>query len=230
MQFGKQALAAISLVLIFAPVERLTAQDLKSVLAQLDAAAARFHSSSADLEYQNVITDPVPDTEIQKGMIYYERKGSGFESGIHINQINGQPIPKTIVFAGGVVKVYDKLPDQLIVVKEAGQYESYLALGFGASGKDLVDKFNVKYLGPETMAGVKTEKLELVAKDPKVLRIFPKITIWVDPERAVSLKQIFDEGQGQSRTGIFSNIKINQPLPSDAFTIKTDSKTQVINR
>ncbi|HEY2471268.1 MAG TPA: outer-membrane lipoprotein carrier protein LolA [Terracidiphilus sp.] len=230
MQFRKLALFATTLALIFAPVDRLAGQDLKSVLVKLDAAAANFHSSSADLEYQNVMTDPVPDTEIQKGSVYYLRKGNGFESGIHINQIDGKPVPKTIVFAGGTLKIYDKLPDQLTTVKEAGQYESYLALGFGASGKDLVDKFDVKYLGSETIGTVKTEKLELVAKDPKVLKYFPKITIWVDPTRAVSLKQVFDEGQGQSRTGIFSNIKINQSLPSGAFTFKTDSKTQTINR
>lgn len=230
MQFRKQILVATPLMLLFATVDHLPAQDLKSVLAQLDAAAAKFQKASADLEYQNVMTDPVPDTEIQKGNIYYERKGNGFESGIHINAINDKPVPKTIVFAGGVAKIYDKLPDQLTIVKGAGQYEGYLALGFGASGKDLMDKFNVKDLGPDTINGVKTEKLELVAKDPKVLKLFPKITIWVDPTRAVCIKQFFDEGQGQSRTGIFTNIKINQPLPSDAFTVKTDSKTQVINR
>ena len=83
---------------------------------------------------------------------------------------------------------------------------------------------------PETLDGVKTEKLELVAKDPAVLKLFPKVTIWVDPERGVSLKQYFDEGQGQSRTCIYSNIKVNQSLPSDAFTFKTDGKTQFVTR
>lgn len=230
MPFRKQILVAFALFLMVAPVERLAAQDLKSVLAKLDTAAAKFHSSSADLEYQVVMTDPIPNTEIQKGAVYYRRKGNGFESGIHINQIDGRAVPKIIVFANGTLKVFDKLPDQLTTVKEAGQYESYLALGFGASGKNLTEKFDVKYLGPEKINGTDTEKLELVAKDPKVLKYFPKITIWVDPTRAVSLKQVFDEGQGQSRTGIFSNIKINQSLPSDAFTFKTDSKTTMINR
>lgn len=230
MQLRNLSLCAIAIGLTLASVDRLPAQDLKSVLSQLDVSAAKFQKASADLEYQNVITDPVPDTEIQKGAVYYQRKGNGFESGIHINQIDGKSVPKTIVFANGTLKLYYKLTDQLTTFKEAGQYESYLALGFGASGKDLEDKFNVKDLGPETISGVKTEKLELVAKDPKVLKYFPKITIWVDPSRAVSLKQVFDEGQGQSRTGIFTNIRINQALPSDAFTFKTDSKTQVIQR
>ena len=45
-------------------------------------------------------------------------------------------------------------------------------LGFGASGKDLAEKWDIKYAGEETVDGVKTEKLELVAKDPTSGRIF----------------------------------------------------------
>ncbi len=90
-------------------------------------------------------------------------------------------------------------------------------LGFGASGKELAEKWEIKYLGSETLkdgeTSVETEKLELVAKDPDVRKMFPKVTIWMDPERGVSLKQVFDEGQGQSRTCFYFNIKVNQPLP-----------------
>lgn len=227
MHPGKRIWLAASLALMLAPISsNLAAQDLKTVLARLDATAGNFHSSSAEFEYDIVVTDPVPDTDVQKGSVYYERKGNGFESGVHINEINGKPVPKTIVFAAGVLRMYDKLPDQVTTIKKAGQYQSYLALGFGASGKDLLQKFDVKYLGSETVSGVKTEKLELVAKDPEVLKYFPKITIWIDLSRGVSLKQVFDQGQGQSRVCIYSNIKLNQSLPGDAFSFKTDSKTQ----
>lgn len=227
MHPGKKIWLAASLALTLAPISsNLAAQDLKTVLARLDATAGNFHSSSAEFEYDIVVTDPVPDTDVQKGSVYYERKGNGFESGVHINEINGKPVPKTIVFAGGVLRMYDKLPDQVTTIKKAGQYQSYLALGFGASGKDLLQKFDVKYLGSETVSGVKTEKIELVAKDPEVLKYFPKITIWIDLSRGVSLKQVFDQGQGQSRVCTYSNIKLNQSLPGDAFSFKTDSKTQ----
>jgi outer membrane lipoprotein-sorting protein len=47
----------------------------------------------------------------------------------------------------------------------------------------------------------------------------------MDLGRAVSLKQYFDEGNGQSRTCHYTNIKLNGSLPRDAFTFKTDSKT-----
>jgi len=81
----------------------------------------------------------------------------------------------------------------------------------------------------EPLDGVKTDKLELIAKDPTVRKNIPKVTIWVDAERGVSLKQVFDEGSSEYRVSLYFNIKVNQPLPADAFTLKTDSKTQYVN-
>lgn len=209
----------------------LAADDLKSVLARLDAAAQRFHSTSADFKFDSEQTDPIPDSDIQTGTVYYDRKGSTFEMGIHIQQDNGKPAPKVVVIAGGVFKMYEKLINQVTTSKRVSKYESYLVLGFGASGADLQQKWNITYLGTETMSdGVKVAKLRLIAKDPDVLKLFKEVDVWIDPERGVSLKQYFDEGQGQSRTCTYSNIKLNQPLPADAFTFKTDSKTQYVNR
>lgn len=231
MHLGKKTLIAATFAFLSASIApRLAAQDLKTVLAKLDATAASFHSTSANFEFESTQTDPVPNTDVQKGIVYYDRKNGAMRMGIHINEDNGKPVPKVIVVAGGEFQLYEKLLNQVTRSKKAGKYESYLVLGFGASGKDLDQKFNMKYAGEETVNGVRTEKLELVAKDPDILKLFPKITIWIDPARGVGLKQFFDEGDGQSRTATYSNIKLNQSLPSDAFTFKTNSKTQYMNR
>jgi outer membrane lipoprotein-sorting protein len=103
-------------------------------------------------------------------------------------------------------------------------------LGFGASGKDLADKWEIKYQGSEVLDGVKTEKLELVAKDPEVRKNIPKVTIWMDVERGVSLKQLFEEGPGQYRVCVYFNFKVNQPLAAGVFSFKTDKNTQVVPR
>jgi outer membrane lipoprotein-sorting protein len=227
----RKLIVAAALALSVLPCTKMfAADDLQRVLHQLDVASANFHSTSADFEFESAETDPIPIKDVQKGVVYYDRKGSGFEMGMHIAEINGKPVPKVIVVSGGVFKMYEKLLDQVTTSNKAGKYESYLVLAFGASGKDLQQKWNIKYLGPETLNGVKTEKLELVAKDPDVLKLFPKVTIWIDPSRAVSLKQYFDEGEGQSRTCTYSNIKLNEDLPSDAFSFKTNSKTQFVTR
>jgi outer membrane lipoprotein-sorting protein len=231
MHPAKKVLIAAFILLLSAPLcETAAAQDLKTVLAQLDSAAAKFHSASAEFKYLDSVTDPVPDTETWNGVVYSQRKGGSFESAAHFNQNNGKPITRVLTFVGGVAKLYDKGENQVTVIKDAAKYQGYLALGFGASGKDLEEKFNVNYAGSETIDGVKTDKLELVAKNPDVLKMFPKITIWIDPARAVSLKQFFDKGHGESRTVTYSNIRIGQSLPSEAFTFKTDSKTQTVYR
>ncbi|KAA6456876.1 outer membrane lipoprotein carrier protein LolA [Acidobacteria bacterium AB60] len=221
--------AALVLGLMLAP-SSFAADDVKSVLTQLNAAAAKFRSASATLEQVNEMTEPIPDKDVMQGSIYTEHKGSAVALGIHIDKENGKPAPRIITIKNGVFSMYEKLTNQVTVSKQAGKYESYLSLGFGGSGTALEANWNITYGGSETLNGVKVAKLDLVPKDPAVLKLFRKVTIWIDPERGVSLKQYFDQGQGQSRMVTYSNIKVNQSLPGDAFSFKTDSKTQVINR
>jgi outer membrane lipoprotein-sorting protein len=217
--------------LLLATTRAAFADDLQTVLAKLDAAAARFKSTTADFEFDSIQTDPIPDKDVQKGTIYFERNGKAFQMAAHIKEVNGKPVPKTYTFSKGVFKLWEGGNlDQVTTFARASKFESYLMLGFGASGKDLAEKWNITDDGPETLDGVKTEKLELVAKDPEVKKNLPKVTVWMDTDRGISLKQVFDEGPGQYRVSVYFNIRLNTPLPPDAFTFKTDSKTQYINR
>lgn len=228
LRFRTLLLASAALLLAL-PMPHLAAQDLKTVLAKLDTAAASFHTVAADFEFDSYVTDPVPDKTVQKGAVYYSRRGSDFQMGAHINEENGKPVPKVYTFAKNVFRLYEKLPNQVTTYKN-DKVGGYLLLGFGASGKELSDKWNVTYAGQEKLDNVITEKLELVAKDPSVREKLPKVTVWMDTTRGVSLKQVFDQGEGQSRVCVYFNFKFNQPLPSDAFNFKTDSKTQYMNR
>lgn len=211
--------------------QALAAGDLKATLAKLDAASANFHTTTADFEFDSVQTDPVPDKDVQKGVVYYRRSGSNFQMGVHIDDVNGQKIPKVIICCqGGTVKLYEQKLDQVTTLSKLSQYESWFMLGFGASGRDLAEKWDITDDGPETVNGIKTEKLEMIPKDPAVKRNVPKVTLWMDLERGVSVKQIFDEGPGQYRVCIYSNFKMNQSLPGNAFTFKTNKNTKFVNR
>jgi len=230
MHLGRKLVFVASMAMLLLPARAaLAADELKTVLAKLDAAAANFHSTSADFEFDTYQTDPIPDKEVQKGTVYYSRQGLNFKMAAHIDEDNGKPVPKIYTFSGGIFRLFEKLSNQVTTYKN-DKLGSYLMLGFGASGKDLSDKWEVTYDGPETLDGVKTEKLELIAKDPAVRKNLPKVTVWMDTTRGVSLKQVFDEGQGLSRVCVYFNFKFNQPISADAFTFKTDSQTQFINR
>ena len=231
MQLKRFLLIAVLCPLAFSAATALAADDLESVLSRLDAAAANFHTTSADVEFTTTQTHPIPDTDVLNGTEYYRREGGNFQMGVHIETDDGQPSPKVVVCCvKGSIQLYEKLQNQVTTLNKLSQYESWFMLGFGASGKELASKWDIKYDGSEIVDGVKTEKLELVSKDAEVRAKVPKVILWMDADRAVSLKQYFDEGGGQSRTCHYTNIKVNQPLPKDAFTFKTDSKTTYINK
>ncbi len=230
MPTRRKFLLAASAALLILPLRAASAaDDLQSVLHRLDVAAAKFHTTTADFEFDSIQTDPIPDKDVQKGTVYYERKGNAFQMAAHIHEVNGKPGFKVYTYSGGMLKLYEQKINQVTRIK-AGKFESYLMLGFGASGKDLADKWEITYLGSETLDGIMTEKLELIARDPTVRKNLPKVTIWVDADRGVSLKQVFDEGAGQYRVCVYFNFKVNQSLPSDAFKFKTNRDTQYIDR
>jgi outer membrane lipoprotein-sorting protein len=194
------------------------AQDLASVLAKLDSAAKNFHTTTATFEFDTVQTDPIPDTDVQKGAVYYQRNGTTFQMAAHLRERNNHPAATAYIISGGVVRLSDTGKESdAKTYNQASKYESYLRLGFGASGADLRDKWDIKYLDKETIDGIATDKLELVAKDPNVLKLFVKVTIWLDTAHAVSLKQVFDEPDGTTRICNYTKIQVNQPLPNGAF-------------
>lgn len=223
------SVAALALAL-GASSSAFAADEKEALLRKLDVAAANFHTTSADFKFDSVQTDPIPDTDVQKGSIYFERKGHAFQMAAHIHEVNGKPALKIYGSFGGGVKYYDKLTNQVITSAKAAQFESYLMLGFGASGHELADKWDIKWLGTEVVDHVKTDRIELVAKDPAVRKLFPRVLVWIDAERGISLKLHFDEGAGVYRDCYYFNIKVNQALPPAAFTLPVDKQTTYSTR
>ncbi|HUV68132.1 MAG TPA: hypothetical protein VMW15_00620 [Terracidiphilus sp.] len=227
----RKLIFAVAILLALLPARAArAAENLEGVLHRLDTAAANFHTASTDFEFDTITTQPFYDRDVQKGTAYYRRDGKVFQMSAHIEVVNGRAVPKVVVLSGGEVRLYEKLVDQVTTLKKFSQYQSWFMLGFGASGKELEEKWNIKYLGTEKMDGITTEKLEMVAKDPTVRKNIPKVTLWMDADRGVSVQQAFDQGQGQTRICHYNNIKVNQTLPSDAFTLKTDKQTRFVNQ
>lgn len=210
----------------FAADKSASPRNLQQVLQQLDSAAKNFHTASADVKVEIVQTEPVPNTDTQTGTMYYKHQGNQLEMALHITQQNGQPYGQVLTYSKGVAQLYQQSTNQVTRYRNLASFAPYLMLGFGATGQDMADKFKISYLGQESMNGVQTDKLQLIAKDAKILRMFPKITIWIDPVRDVNLKQVFDEGQGMSKTVTYSNIQVNRSIRSSDFTFKTNKSTQ----
>jgi outer membrane lipoprotein-sorting protein len=226
--FSGRLSLAVLLAVTAIPGHAFAAGDLKATLARLDAAAAGFRSTTANFEFTSIQTDPVPDKDVQTGVVYYQRTGSNFQMGLHIDQVNGEKAPRIIVCCqGGNVRLFDEKMNHVTVLNKISQYQSWFMLGFGASGRELAEKFDIADDGVETVDGVKTEKLEMIPRDANVRRNVAKITLWMDLDRGVSLKQRFDEDPSHYRVCAYSNIRMNQSVPRDAFTFRTNKQTTV---
>jgi outer membrane lipoprotein-sorting protein len=228
-------LAVIAVVLLCAGMgwaQAPTNGDLNHVLAQLDSAAATFHSAKADFQWDQ-FERVVSSTDTQAGVIYYQGSGPAARVAIDIETADGQPAKKTIVYSDGVAQFFQPQIDQLTVFHagdKRAQWGTYLTLGFGGSGSELKKSWDITYQGVEAIDGVQTAKLDLVSKDAGVRANVSHVTIWVDPTRAVSLKQILYEPSGDSRTAYYKNIEYNKKVSPSVFKIKTNSKTQVVQK
>jgi outer membrane lipoprotein-sorting protein len=196
--------------------------DLQKVITELNIASAKFVSAQADFAWDQ-FTAVVQDHEIQTGTIYFERKKGVILMAADLKQANGKDAPKTVVYDGAEVNLYEPTIKQLTTMKAGanrGQFESFLTLGFGGSGTDMEKNWKVSLLGIEPMDGVSVAKLDLVPKEQKVLEMFTHVTIWVEPSRGINHKQIFYQPSGDLRTTTYKNIRYNTPVPADVFQIK----------
>ena len=143
-----------------------------------------------------------------------------------------QPSMKLVNFSDGKIQIYQPRLDQ-VDIYDAGahreEFESFLVLGFGGSGRDMMKSFDVKYAGSEKIGGVETAKLDLTPKSEKVRQQFAHILLWIDPQKGLSLQQQLFATSGDYRLAKYTDIQLNQKIPEDKFKLKTSGKTKTLS-
>jgi outer membrane lipoprotein-sorting protein len=204
------------------------APELEKVLDQMDSAAEKFHTTEAGViwdQYQKI----VDEHEEQKGRVYFRRSGNEIQMAADITE----PDQKYVLFNGSKVQVYQPKIDQVTAYntgKNREEFESFLVLGFGGRGHDILKSFDVKYLGNETVDGIDGAKLDLVPKSAGARNNVSHIILWIDPARGISVQQQFFFGNsGDYRLAKYSGIKVNEKIPDSVFKLKTTGKSKFIS-
>ncbi len=206
---------------------------LQKVLARLDEVAAKFHTAQADVTWDNVQTQPIFDKDTQTGTMDVERRKGTVAMALHLKTLNGRPVPKDMVYAGGEFKLYEPLLKQMTVFRTAGrsaQIESFLVLGFGGSATEMQKDWMVSYAGAETIRGVATEKLQLLPRTEAARQNVTRVLLWIDMKSGIAIQQQSFDPAGNYRMVDYTVRRINGGLPADAFSIKLASGTRVIQR
>jgi outer membrane lipoprotein-sorting protein len=201
---------------------------LEKVLGQMDTAASSFRTTEAAVlwdQYQKV----VDEHEEQKGRVYFRRSGNEIQMAADLTD----PDQKYVLFTGSKVQVYQPKIEQVTAYntgKNREEFESFLVLGFGGRGHDMLKSFQVKYLGEEKIDGMDASKLELVPKVAKIRNNIDHIVLWIDPGRGISVRQQFFFGpSGDYRLAKYSEIKLNEKIPDAVFKLKTTAKTKFVS-
>jgi outer membrane lipoprotein-sorting protein len=226
-RFYYPVLISIVALCMSAVAQNSGSPELQKVLNDLDATAAKFRTAQADFvwdQYQSV----VKETDTQKGKVFFRRSGKNTQMMAHITS----PSEKFVLYSDGKVQVYEPKIDQVTTYsagKNSADVESFLVLGFGGGGHDILKSFEVKYDGTQNVNGVETSKLDLTPKSQRVRGMFDHIMLWVDPARGVSLQQQVFQSGGDYRLAKYSNIELNQKLSDNDFKLHTSGKTKYVS-
>lgn len=206
----KISLAAVCLVVFGAAA--LDAQNEQAVLARMDQSAPAFRGMTADVQMKTY-TAILSDTTVENGTLKMQRLKTGEVRAII--DFSAQTDARVIAFLGSIVRIYYpnlKAYQDYEVGKNTDVLNQFLLLGFGSSGKQLEQSYQIAAEGQEKVAGQETTKLLLTPKDAKVKQHLAKIEIWVPENAGYPIEQQFYEPSGNYRLVSYTNIKMNPPI------------------
>lgn len=190
---------------------RFQGESVEAILARMDQTASTFHTMTANvqlIEYYAILSD----TTTENGALKMQRKGNDIRA---ILDFSGVSDARIIAFLGKIVRIYyTKLNtyQDFEVGKNAQMLNQYLLLGFGSSGKDLAQGYDITSEGPATVNGQTTTKLQLIPKDASVKQRLTKVEVWIPDNAAYPIEQQFYEPSGNYRKVTYTNIQLNPPI------------------
>jgi outer membrane lipoprotein-sorting protein len=188
------------------------AQSVDAVLSRMDHAAPGFHAMTADVQMKT-FTAILSDTTTENGTLKMQRLKTGEVRAII--DFSAQTDARVIAFLGSIVRIYYpnlKAYQDYQVGKNTDVLNQFLLLGFGSSGRQLAQSYQITMEGSEKVAGKDCAKLLLIPNDPKVKEHLAKIEMWIPNDLAYPVQQQFYEPSGNYRIVTYTNIKINPSL------------------
>jgi hypothetical protein len=192
------------------------AEPLASLLDRLTKSAPAAMSFSATVK-QIDYTAVIDHADESNGVIRLKRAKAGVIGVVDYSM----PSPNTVHFTGGKMEKY--LPKaNLLEIYDYGKYsksvDQYLSLAFGISGSDLQKNYTVKWVGEESVAGMRTTHLDLTPKDKEALKLISKIELWIPEGQTYTIQEKLSKaGSKDNLTWVYSDAKLNPGLPDSAF-------------
>ena len=185
---------------------------LAATLARMDDAAAKFKGLQADMQ-KIAHTAVINEDTVEAGTIAVKRL-KPYDIRVRIDFQS--PNPRQVAIAGvkgamyypgiNTVQEYD-------LGKSRSLVEQFMLLGFGSNSKDLKSAYSIGLGGPDTVAGQKTTRLELIPKSQDVLDHLKRVDLWISDTMGIAVQQKLYEPGGDYLLTTYTNIKLRPNLP-----------------
>jgi outer membrane lipoprotein-sorting protein len=191
---------------------------LESVLERMDRTAASFKTFSADLR-SVAHTAVIDEDDVSTGTIFVKRANRGMEMLMELTT----PDRKSIAIHGQKAEIYYpkmKTVEEYDISRYRALFDQFLLIGFGTSGKELAQAYNMKVLGTDDDAGLPATRLELVPKSPDVLKNLKKLELWIPESADYPVQQKFYMAAGDYKLATYTNVRKNPPLTDSDLKIR----------
>jgi outer membrane lipoprotein-sorting protein len=183
-----------------------------------------FQASFAQKKYTAVLKEF--DTP-ESGMFLYARAKDGSAL---LRQEVAKPGVRILTIKGGEATIYQPTLNQAQIVSLGKNKDKaeYLALGLGQSPGKLQQTFEISYHGVENAGGVPCSVLVLKPRNATTAAYFSSITLWINKSNGVPIQQKLLEPNGDYLLVLFSNEKLNAPIPAAQFEQKLPATVEIM--
>src|SRR5579872_3866601 len=202
----------------------LAADSVDDVLAGLDRTAPTFHAFSADLT-SVTYTAVIQESVTEKGSMRLKRNKREMTMLVEFSP----PNRKSVAVHGQKLEIYypeQQTIEEYDIARYRAAFDQFMLVGFGTSGKELAQAYDVKLVGAETVAGVEACHLELVPKSAEALKNLKKLELWIAASQPYAVQQKIYLAGGDYRLFTYTNVKLNRPLSESDLKLRVPGNTK----
>lgn len=192
----------------------------------MDANSQKFKSATGDIR-DLAHTAAVGIDDGQDGTIWLKRGSKGdLKAKIDFRA----PKERTIVIDGETVQIfYPKM--SMVQVYDVGKkrvlIDQFFLLGFGGTGKELANAYDITALPAETISNEPATHLQLIPKSADVLKNIRKVELWLSDKTGYPVQQKLFLPSGDYHQVTYANLKVNPSIPDSSLKLKLPKGVQI---
>ena len=200
------------------------------ILAQMHEKSRKLSTIQASI-VQLKRSPQIGAKETYSGILYFKHEGPNKDR-IRITYKSGGQVTNDLLIDGDKITLYQPKIKQAIITSRSKQAEQnpeydFLSAPYG-SVPGLKKRYTITYLRDEPVGAFSTSVIQLMPVSAS--SSFTNVTFWVDQASWLPVQYKVDERTGDTTTLTLSDIKRNNEVPGDAFSLNLPKVTKLIYR